>query len=135
MNNENLIKQLFYRSIHRGWKETDFLIGEFAKKKLGEISDLELFGDFLEEDDLEIYDWILGKNKEPEKYVGIIMEIKKFHKIWNLKILVINAILQQYNQLYSFEPEQHIFRKTLQLQFGCKNCQSASDKKFLFSPN
>jgi len=48
---------------------------------LGEISDLELFGDFLEEDDLEIYDWILGKNKEPEKYVGIIMEIKKFHKI------------------------------------------------------
>jgi antitoxin CptB len=81
MNNENLIKQLFYRSIHRGCKETDFLIGEFAKKKLKEISDLELFENFLEEDDLEIYDWILGKNKEPEKYVGIVMEIKKFHKI------------------------------------------------------
>jgi len=79
MNNENLVKQLFYRSIHRGCKETDFLIGEFAKKKLGEISDLELFGDFLEEDDLEIYDWILGKKKEPEKYVGIVTEIKKFH--------------------------------------------------------
>jgi len=81
MNNENLIKQLFYRSIHRGCKETDFLIGEFAKKKLKEISDLELFGNFLEEDDMEIYDWILGKYKEPEKYVGIVTEIKKFHKI------------------------------------------------------
>ncbi|MES2961480.1 MAG: succinate dehydrogenase assembly factor 2 [Pseudomonadota bacterium] len=81
MNNENLVKQLFYRSTHRGCKETDFLIGEFAKEKLGEISDLELFGNFLEEDDLEIYDWILGKYKEPEKYEEIIGEIRKFHKI------------------------------------------------------
>ena len=48
MSNENLIKQLLYRSVHRGCKETDFLVGEYAKSELGKINDLELFGKFLE---------------------------------------------------------------------------------------
>jgi antitoxin CptB len=76
-----LLKQLFYRSTHRGCKETDFLIGEFAKVKLHEIKDLELFKNFLEEDDGEIYDWILGKAREPEGYRELVGMIKKFHKI------------------------------------------------------
>ena len=53
---ELLRKQILYRSTHRGCKETDFLIGEFAKVKLAEIEDLKLFSEFLEEDDWEIYD-------------------------------------------------------------------------------
>ena len=76
-----LRKQFLYRSTHRGCKETDFLIGEFAKVKLAEIKDLELFGNFLEEDDLEIYDWILGKYEEPEKYKNLVDEIRVFHRI------------------------------------------------------
>lgn len=81
MNKEILTKQLLYRSIHRGCKETDFLIGEFAKEKLAEVSDLELFGRFLEEDDLKIYDWILGKVLIPEGYKNLINDIRQFHKI------------------------------------------------------
>ena len=81
MNNENFVKQLLYRSVHRGCKETDFLIGEFAKVKLAEISDLELFGRFLEEDDLRIYDWILGKEESPKEYLRLLQEIRDFHKI------------------------------------------------------
>ena len=81
MNKEILIKQLFYRSVHRGCKETDFLIGEFAKAKLQEIDDLELFDSFIQEDDMKIYDWILGKEEIPEQYGEIVGDIRKFHKI------------------------------------------------------
>lgn len=83
MSDQILVKQLFYRSTHRGCKETDFLIGEFAKVKLQEMveSDLLLFGKFLEEDDLEIYDWILQKAPAPEKYSGFLVAIRNFHRI------------------------------------------------------
>jgi len=76
-----LRRQLFYRSLHRGCKETDFLIGEFAKAKLDEISDPQLFGEFLEEDDTKIYDWILAKDEVPEYYRELVYSIRDFHKI------------------------------------------------------
>ena len=81
MEKQLLLKELFYRSTHRGCKETDFLIGEFVKVKLAEISDLEMFAKFLQEDDWEIYDWILGKQDAPEAYLELVGEIRKFHKI------------------------------------------------------
>jgi antitoxin CptB len=78
---ENLVKQLLYRSIHRGCKETDFLIGEFAKAKIFEfdLQKLQLFKSFIEEDDLLIYDWILKKENLPAAYKQLIGEINQFH--------------------------------------------------------
>jgi antitoxin CptB len=81
MSNEILTKQLLYRSIHRGCKETDFLVGEFAKKRINEIKDPQIFGKFLEEDDAKIYDWLLAKEEAPKQYEQLISEIKEFHKI------------------------------------------------------
>jgi diadenosine tetraphosphate (Ap4A) HIT family hydrolase/succinate dehydrogenase flavin-adding protein (antitoxin of CptAB toxin-antitoxin module) len=78
---EDLIKQILYRSLHRGCKETDFLIGKFAENKLSEINDLELFGRFLEEDDAKIYDWLLDKEPAPEYYSQVILQIKEFHNL------------------------------------------------------
>lgn len=82
---EILKKKLLYRSIHRGCKETDFLIGEFAKFAINSMNNEEiyLYRDFMEEDDLAIYDWILGKINHPKKYSILITEIRKFHKITN----------------------------------------------------
>ncbi len=77
----NLRKQLIYRSVHRGCKETDFLIGEFAKAKLDEVSDLENFNRFIEEDDMLIYDWILNKVEVDSQYREIVEQIRQFHKI------------------------------------------------------
>jgi antitoxin CptB len=78
---EQSLKQILYRSTHRGCKETDFLIGEFVKAKLAEIYDLKIFSDFLQEDDWNIYDWLLNKQQEPAQYKKIVGEIRAFHKI------------------------------------------------------
>jgi antitoxin CptB len=84
-NQQSLIlkQKLIYRSIHRGCKETDFLIGEFAKENLNQMTDDELliYQDFLEQDDLEIYNWVIDKTAIQAKYLPLITAIKKFHKI------------------------------------------------------
>ncbi len=81
--NEILKKEILYRSIHRGCKETDHLIGEFAKAHLDSFNDeqAKLFKNLIEEDDLLIYDWILNKQEVLPKYIGLIQQIQQFHKI------------------------------------------------------
>jgi len=82
-NKDLLLKGLLYRSIHRGCKETDILIGEFAKDKINKFNDdeLTLFDNFIKEDDAEIYDWILNKSNFPEQYSQLILEIREFHSL------------------------------------------------------
>ena len=83
MNREFTLKQNLYKSIHRGCKENDIIIGNFAKSELENFSndELNIYTSFLEEDDLEIYNWLLGKEDAPEKYQNLVKKIKKFHKI------------------------------------------------------
>ncbi len=80
---DRLQKQVLYKSIHRGCKETDFLIGEFAKAKIETFDEekLQLFKKLIEEDDLLIYDWILDKETVPVRYITLVEELRKFHKI------------------------------------------------------
>jgi len=80
---EILRKKLLYKSVHRGCKETDILLGEFAKQKLSDFNfeQLLLYKDFIEEDDLKIYNWLLRKEDFPDKYGKLINEIGDFHKL------------------------------------------------------
>ncbi len=80
---EQLKKEILYRSIHRGCKETDHLIGKFVEAKLDEFSEDELLliQDFILEDDLLIYDWIMGRVANDGKYVDLIKKMRDFHKI------------------------------------------------------
>lgn len=80
MSDQTIIKKLLYRSTHRGCKETDFLIGEFAKENLKKMSEAEIaiFADFLEEDDLKIYDWVLDKSEVPPRYLDVIKGVRGF---------------------------------------------------------
>ena len=41
-NNENLKKQIIYRSMHRGSKEMDLILGNFVKKNIDQFNDDEL---------------------------------------------------------------------------------------------
>jgi antitoxin CptB len=78
-----ILKELTYRSTHRGCKETDILVGKFAENKLTNFTpdQLDLFADFISEDDAEIYDWILNKTPCPTKYQNLIGDIRKFHDL------------------------------------------------------
>jgi antitoxin CptB len=81
MSTENQIKKIIYRAVHRGCKETDYLLGDFFvanKDNLPELG-LELCEKFLDEDDLLIYDWILDKIPHEIIYKNLIEKIRKFH--------------------------------------------------------
>ena len=82
-NKKLLIKKLLYRSIHRGCKETDILLGNFAIARTESFDDLKLklYQDFITEDDMEIYDWLLRAKITPEKYQNLVIEIQQFHNL------------------------------------------------------
>lgn len=60
-------KRLRFRSWHRGTKETDLILGRFANRHVDELSevDLDLFEHLLEQNDLEIFDWVTGRVEIP----------------------------------------------------------------------
>ncbi len=69
MDRKIKIKKLLYQSWYRGNKETDKILGNFAKAKLESFSDKQLdeFEHILSQDDDNIYAWVCGKQKIPQK--------------------------------------------------------------------
>ena len=65
---ESRRKRLLFRSHHTGMKENDALIGGFADRYLDELSDDEvawLEALLLENNDIDLYNWMLGKEPVP----------------------------------------------------------------------
>ena len=79
VNKEILKKQIIYRSIHRGTKEMDLLLGNFVKKyvnkfNITELKDLEKL--LFIEDEI-IYKWYIEKNSKkviPKTKVSIMLK-------------------------------------------------------------
>mgnify|MGYP002855188807 CR=1 FL=1 len=79
LNKEILKKQIIYRSMHRGTKEMDLLLGNFVKKyveefNINELKDLEKL--LFIEDDI-IYKWYVKKNSEklvPKTKVSMMLK-------------------------------------------------------------
>ena len=65
-NNEILKKQIIYRSMHRGTKEMDLLLGNFVKKHVDKFNNAELkdLERLLFIEDEAIYKWFLGKSSD-----------------------------------------------------------------------
>ena len=78
-NKEILKKQIIYRSMHRGTKEMDLLLGNFVKKyvdefNFNELKDLEKLL-FIEDEIL--YKWYIKKNSDkliPKTKVSIMLK-------------------------------------------------------------
>jgi antitoxin CptB len=68
MTRENRIKKLIYRSWYRGCRETDKILGGYAKDNLHKLSEMELdlFEEILDYADNDIFDWVSGKQPVPE---------------------------------------------------------------------
>ena len=78
-NKEILKKQIIYRSMHRGTKEMDLLLGNFVKKYINELNDTELkdLAKLLFFDDEVIYKWYIEKNSNkliPKTKVSIMLK-------------------------------------------------------------
>tara|TARA_B100000378_G_scaffold47332_1_gene35302 strand:- start:34 stop:288 length:255 start_codon:yes stop_codon:yes gene_type:complete len=63
-NKEILRKQIIYRSMHRGSKEMDLLLGNFVKKNIDKLNNNELedLEKLLFIEDEIIYKWYFEKN-------------------------------------------------------------------------
>ena len=82
MKNEDVIRELIYKSWHRGCKETDILLGFFAKDCIEKMSEekIELYKEFIAEPDWDIYAWLTEGTQNPEKYTEIIKMILQYHQ-------------------------------------------------------
>ena len=63
-NKEILKKQIIYRSMHRGTKELDLLLGNFVKRHIDEFNNTELknLEQLLFMEDQVIYNWYFKKD-------------------------------------------------------------------------
>ncbi len=60
-------KRLLYRSVYRGNKENDILLGQFARAHISGFGEAELdqYERLLTAGDNDIYDWVAGKTVPP----------------------------------------------------------------------
>jgi len=60
-------KRLLYRSVHRGNRENDILLGQFARAHIAEFASEELdqFEQLLQAGDSDIFDWLTGRTAVP----------------------------------------------------------------------
>ena len=61
-------KRLLYKASHRGMKEADRLIGDFALARIGILSESQLtsFDLLLDESDNDLLKWIMEREDVPE---------------------------------------------------------------------
>ena len=79
INKEILKKQIIYRSMHRGTKEMDLLLGNFVKKHIDEfnVDELKDLEKLLFIEDEVIYKWYIKKNLDrliPKTKVSIMLK-------------------------------------------------------------
>jgi len=73
---DTLRRKLRFRAWHRGTREADLIMGQFADARIGTMTEDELaqFDAVLEVQDLDVYNWIIGKSEIPPEYQTSIMQ-------------------------------------------------------------
>ena len=74
---DNRRRRALFRSQHRGMKETDVLLGRYAEHHLATMSD-DLLGRFevlLEENDNDLFSWIMGREVIPDDADGALIKL------------------------------------------------------------
>ncbi len=78
------LRRVRYRSWHRGCKETDVIMGNFADKALETLdveTELPLYEELLDEQDVDIWNWITDKIELADgKYNGLKARLRAFAK-------------------------------------------------------
>jgi len=68
-------KRLVHRSLYTGMKETDLLLGGFARSEVAlmEMASLEMYEALLQEPDPSIYAWAIGRESVPPRHDNAVM--------------------------------------------------------------
>ena len=78
----NRVRRLIYQATYTGMKETDLLLGHFAKTHLPTLSEKELddFEALLGTGDTTIYSWVMDNEPVPAAFDTVVFHlIKKFN--------------------------------------------------------
>ena len=72
-------KRLLIRSWRRGTKELDLILGQFSDKNLNKLKmpELNLYEQFLSNDDYLIYNWLFSKEDSPKIFNNLIKRIQE----------------------------------------------------------
>lgn len=82
--NEVRRKRVLFRAHHTGMKENDLLIGAFADRHLADLDDAEVeWFEWLlmNHDDIDLYNWITGREPAPESLQHPVMTAMKNFKL------------------------------------------------------
>ena len=74
-------KRLLYRSVYRGNKENDILLGQFARAHISgfDAAELDQYERILSAGDNDIYDWVAGKAEiPPEQDTPVLRRLLAF---------------------------------------------------------
>lgn len=75
-------RRILFRAWHRGMREMDLILGNFANAEIEHLSDAELgaFEDLLEPEDQKVFSWISGTEPIPAQYdTPLFAKICAFH--------------------------------------------------------
>ncbi|TVR09739.1 MAG: succinate dehydrogenase assembly factor 2 family protein [Salinarimonadaceae bacterium] len=76
-------RRILFRSWHRGMREMDLLMGQFADATISELTDSELddFELLIEAPDRDIFSWMTGEAETPSNYdTPVFRRLKAFHQ-------------------------------------------------------
>ncbi len=75
MDRDTQLKRLHFRAWHRGTREADMLIGGFCDAHSGawNADQIAWFEALLDEDDVDIMAWAIGRQPAPPTYTGSLM--------------------------------------------------------------
>ena len=76
-SSESRIKRLKMRSMRRGIKEMDIILSAYANGHLTRMSEAQitLYDALLEENDQDLYSWVTGQTKPPERFEAMLSQI------------------------------------------------------------
>lgn len=75
-------RKILFRAWHRGIREMDLLMGQFADAEIGTLSESELddFEALIEVPDRDLFSWITGTEDTPSNYdTALFRRLKAFH--------------------------------------------------------
>ena len=81
INTDDLKKKIIYRSLYRGTKEMDFLLGSFVKKYIDSFNENELDDllNMLDVDDVTLYNYNQNKKESIIYLLQNIKQLIRFH--------------------------------------------------------